>query len=225
MVHDLVQPLSPLQGSAATIPPLDFEPPFILFYSHRPYNSQPEDFNFITTASLPEDFEHDSHLDDFFEECIPIMTMTCECQENESSPFDDARSMLPRQTMQIRSWGRWRCRFCRQTDEIGKSVIPSVILAIADNLLIIISCCVGLRASSYRTTIDSKHDDTCDRHRHDLPSSLINQHIESDQRCPILHVGSHELGEIEQTQRGICARGSAHYPVFGGATTAAATTQ
>ncbi len=76
MVHNLVQPPSALQGSAATIPPLDFDLPFILFYSHRPYNSQPEDFYFITTASPPEDFEHDRHSVDFFEECIPIMTMT-----------------------------------------------------------------------------------------------------------------------------------------------------
>jgi hypothetical protein len=158
MVHDLVQPPSALRGSAATIPPLDFDLPFILFYSHRPYNSQPEDSDFITTASPPEDFDYDRHSVDFFEECIPIMTMTCKCKEIKSSPIDDAWSMLPRQTMRIRSWWRRRCCFCRRTDEIRKSVIPSIILAIADVLIIIIFGCIGMRVSLYRTTIDAKHN-------------------------------------------------------------------
>jgi hypothetical protein len=40
MVHDLVQPPSTtLQGSAATIPLLDFDLPLVLFYSHHPYHS------------------------------------------------------------------------------------------------------------------------------------------------------------------------------------------
>jgi hypothetical protein len=40
MVHDLVQPPSAaLQGSASTIPPLDFDLPFLLFYPHCPYHS------------------------------------------------------------------------------------------------------------------------------------------------------------------------------------------
>jgi hypothetical protein len=40
MVHDSVQPPSTtLQGLAATIPPLDFDLPFVLFYSHHPYHS------------------------------------------------------------------------------------------------------------------------------------------------------------------------------------------
>ncbi len=179
MVHDLVQPPSALRGSAATIPPLDFDLPFILFYSHRPYNSQPEDFDFITTANPPEDFEHDRHLVDFFEECIPIMTMTCKCKENKSSPINDVWSMLPRQTMRIRSWWRHHCRFCCQTDEIRKSVVPSVILAIADVLIIIILGRVGMQVSLYRMMINAKHDDTCNRHCHNSPLSLINQHVES----------------------------------------------
>jgi hypothetical protein len=41
MVDDLVQPLfATLQGSAAAIPSLDFDLPFVLFYSHHPYHSQ-----------------------------------------------------------------------------------------------------------------------------------------------------------------------------------------
>ncbi len=40
MIHDLVQPPSAtLRGSAATIPSLDFDLPFVLFYSHHPYHS------------------------------------------------------------------------------------------------------------------------------------------------------------------------------------------
>ncbi len=179
MVHNLVQPPFALRGSAATIPLLDFDLPFILFYSHCPYNSQPEDFDFITTASPPEDFEHDRHLVDFFEECILIMTMTCECKENKSSPVNDAWSMLPMQTMWIRSWWRRHCHFCCRTDEIRKSVIPSIILAIADVLIIIIFGCVGMQVSLYCMTIDAKHNNAHDRHCHNSPLSLINQHVES----------------------------------------------
>jgi hypothetical protein len=40
MVHNLAQPPSAtLRGSASTIPPLDFDLPFLLFYPHRPYHS------------------------------------------------------------------------------------------------------------------------------------------------------------------------------------------
>ncbi len=57
MVPDSVQPPSAtLRGAAATIPPLDFDLSFVLFYSHRPYNSPSEDFYCITNNSPPEDF-------------------------------------------------------------------------------------------------------------------------------------------------------------------------
>jgi hypothetical protein len=57
MVHDLVQPSSTLQGSAATIPLLDFDLPFLLFHPHHPYYSPPGDFDCNTTDSLPEDYD------------------------------------------------------------------------------------------------------------------------------------------------------------------------
>ncbi len=50
MVHDLVQPLSSLRGSAATIPLLDFDLPFLLLYPHHPYHSPPEDLEYNESA-------------------------------------------------------------------------------------------------------------------------------------------------------------------------------
>ncbi len=49
--------------------------------------------------------------------------------------------------------------------------------------------------------------------------------LQIHQQCPILHAASHEQGEIEQTEKGICTHGSTYDPAFGGAATAAATTQ
>ena len=185
---------------------------------HTPYNRQPEDFDFITTASLPEDFEHDRHLVDFFKECIPIMTMTCECKEKKSSLIDDLRLMLPRQTMQICSWWRRCCHFCCQTDKIRKSVIPSVILAIADALIIIIFGCIGMQVSLYCTTIDAKHNDARNHHCHNSPLSLINQHVKSINNvlyCMLLPMNKGKLNKLNKE--------FAH--TLGGAATAAATTQ
>jgi hypothetical protein len=36
-----------------------------------------------------------------------------------------------------------------------------------------------MQVSLYRTTINAKHNDTCNRHCHNSPLSLINQHVES----------------------------------------------
>jgi hypothetical protein len=126
--------------------------------------------------------------------------------------------MLPRQTMRICSWWRRRCRFCHQTDKIRKSVVPSVILAIANVVIIIIFGCVEMQVSVYCMTINAKHDDTCDRHCHNSPLSLINQHVESINNvlyCMLLPMNKGKLNKLNKE--------FAH--TLGGAATAAATTQ
>jgi hypothetical protein len=148
--------------------------------------------------------------------------MTCECKEKKSSPIDDLRLMLPRQTMQICSWWRRCCCFCCQTDKIGKPVVPSVILAIADILIIIISGRVGMRVSSYHITINVKHNDARNRRRHNLPLSLINQHVKSI--SSVLYCMPLPTNKGKLNKQGICACGSTHHPALGSPTTAAATT-
>jgi hypothetical protein len=58
-----------------------------------------------------------------------------------------------------------------------------------------------MRVSLYRTTINAKHDDPRDRHCHNSPLSLINQHAESINNvlyCMLLPMNKGKLNKLNK---------------------------
>ncbi len=58
-----------------------------------------------------------------------------------------------------------------------------------------------MRVSLYRTTIDAKHDDAPDRHCHNSPLSLINQHVKSINNvlyCMLLPMNKGKLNKLNK---------------------------
>ena len=58
-----------------------------------------------------------------------------------------------------------------------------------------------MRVSLYRMTINAKHDDTRDRHCHNSPLSLINQHVKSINNvlyCMLLPMNKGKLNKLNK---------------------------